>query len=218
MVPRLSLLMLPLMLAACGGLSEEERQAAMGGALVPDAGAADRSASLSAEADARRRDAAEAAELARAEKAKAENERRTELVRLAEAQRARAEFPEGVERLVARGDEGPVLAQEAPVAEDDRAYDRWSAQEERRAQAMRERAQRYERRYEREARARERREDRLRERGYYEEYYAEERPMTRDEAQARIREMQRRNRETMRVEDVPHRDSREDREWRDGRR
>ena len=201
MLPRLSVLILPLMLAACGGLTEEERRTAMGGAAVPDAGAAERAAAASQDADTRRREATERAELARMEKIKAEAERRAELVALATQQRAKAEFPEGIDELVTTGEDGPVL-----VRGNEREEVRWEEAEDRRARAMRERADRYERRYEREARARERREDRLRERGYYEERYADERPLTRRDADDRLRKMQRRNRDTMRVEDVPHRD------------
>lgn len=176
---------LALALAACGGLTDEERQAAMGGALIPDAGAADRSARLAAEADLRRKEAAEAAELARIEKAEAENERRREILALANAQRARAEFPEGIEQLVEPGDDGPAL-----VRENDREYERWADAGERRARAMRERAERYERRHDRETRARLDREERLREREYLVERPADEwrssrRDRGRDRNQAR---------------------------------
>ena len=51
MSPRFALLLLPLTLAACGGLTEEERRTAMGGAAVPDAGAAERAAWTAAVTD-----------------------------------------------------------------------------------------------------------------------------------------------------------------------
>jgi|GEM_PF-5583895 len=191
-------LLLPLLLAACGGLSDEERQAAMGGALVPDAGAADRSAALSADADERRRDMAAAAETARLEKAKADEARRQEMLRLAAEQRARAEFPDGIDQLVARGDDGPIL-----VGPDDRDDERWAARDERRARAMRDRAERQDHRAEREARARDRREQRMRERGYFEERYAEQRPLSRREAEAQLRDMRRRDRDDRRFADAP---------------
>lgn len=171
-----------LMLAACGGLSDEERQTAMGGALVPEAGASERGAALSADADERRREMAEAAEQARVERAKAEETRRQEAVRLAAEQRERAEFPEDIGSLVTMDEDGPVLVR-GNIREDERRAET----EDRRASAMRERADRYERRYEREARARERREERLRERGYFEDRYADERAMGRREAEAQMR-------------------------------
>lgn len=191
MLPRLSLFLVPFTLAACGGLTEEERRTAMGGAAVPDLGAAERAAAASEDADTRRREAAEALELARIEKKKAEADRRAELVALASQQRAQADFPEGIDDLVTTEQDGPVLAR-------DEERDRREAEEDRRERATRERAERYEQRYEREARARERREDRMRERGYYEERYADERPISRSDTEDRIRDMQRRNRETMR--------------------
>lgn len=200
---------LMVMLAACGGLSEEERQAAIGGALVPDAGAADRGAALSADADERRREMAEAAEAARVERARVEQERRQEALRLAAEQRARAEFPEGVDALVTMGEDGPVL-----VRGNTREDERWAEAEDRRARAMRERADRYERRYEREARARERREDRLRERGYFEERYADERAMGRREAEAQMREMRRRDRDARRADERGDDLDYEDGSWR----
>lgn len=150
-MPRLpALFVLPLLLSACGGLTEEEKAAATGGARMVEAGAGERAIEVAEAAEARRREEAAAARKARDEKLAQEEAKRREALRLAMADQAEAEFPDGIDGLVTEGPDGPIFV----GPQDDAEYARWAAAEERRVRAMRARAERYHRRYEREAQAR----------------------------------------------------------------